>query len=89
MGNNKQAVRWSDKPEELANELTNIVDMLCNYAYDLNNKGNNVARDGVQSVIFNACNHLDRIQEDLRRLPGRSTPQTLTEEVRTIKTLHL
>ena len=58
--------RWSNKPQELALEIENIIDTLNNYAYSLND--NVVITDSVQSLLFSTCNHLTRIVSDLERI---------------------
>lgn len=75
--------------EDLCIELSQITDNLCNYAYGLSEK--QTTTDEIQSLLFSACNHIDRVAEDMKRLDTAeiSEPQTMTETITTTKTLYL
>ena len=80
--------------DDLSIELSQISDMLGEWAYNL---ADQTPRTEIESIIFSATNHIDRIIEDIRKIDDKydamkkklNQPQTLTEETRTIKTLYL
>ena len=87
--------RWSRDLEDLSLELTKITDNLSNFAYDMTD--NKQPYSAIEDIIFSACNHIDRIAEDMMKLDGELTelrhrhaePQKITETVTTTKTLYI
>lgn len=87
--------KWSRDLEDLSLELSKVSDTLGAFAYDI--ADHHTPYSQIEDMIFNACNHIDRITSDLMELDGELTelrsrnaqPQKLTETVTTTKTLYL
>lgn len=90
-----KAVGWSDQLDELTLELRGITEILGDLAYDM--EDTKPAYSTIARAIFTACNHIDRIAQDMLRLDDELTelrhrntqPQKLTETVTTTKTMFI
>lgn len=85
---NNKAVGWSDQLDELSLELRGVTEVLGDLAYNL--EETKPPYGSITAVLFSACNHIDRIAEDLMRLDKQLDEQKrerLAEAMRTVEKL--
>lgn len=83
-----KAVGWSDQLDELALELRGITEILGDLAYDM--EDTKPAYSSIATLLFSACNHIDRISEDIVRLDAvldEEKHKRLAEAMRTVEEL--
>lgn len=83
-----KAVGWSDQLDELSLELRGVSEVIGDLAYNL--EDNKPPYGSISALLFSACNHIDRISEDLMRLDSvldEKKHERLAEAVRTIEEL--
>lgn len=79
--------KWRRDLDQLATELNKIAYNLGNYAYELSNT--KPSYEEIESIIFSACNHVERIADDLDYLHETRERTKLTETTTTTKTLYI
>lgn len=85
---NIKAVGWSDQLDELTLELRGITEILGDLAYDM--EDTKPAYSSIATLLFSACNHIDRIAEDMLRLDAvldEKKHERLAEAMRTVEEL--
>lgn len=83
-----KAVGWSDQLDELSLELRGITEILGDFAYDM--EETKPAYSSIATLLFSACNHIERIAEDLMRLDAvldEKKHERLAEAMRTVEEL--